>query len=145
MSGSAAEVKALVEQLWRELGELYPEMQAARFNEISGPGSGFVVAWLEDKAVGCGAWRPFAPDEPKVVEIKRMFVEPKARGRGISRLILSELEVCARADRYSVVRLETGLRQPPAVGLYETSGYYRIEPYGRYRNDPLSVCFEKAL
>jgi len=44
-----------------------------------------------------------------------------------------------------VVRLETGLRQPTALRLYDTSGYRRIEPYGRYRDDPLSVCFEKKL
>jgi GNAT superfamily N-acetyltransferase len=138
-------VTRLVEHLWRELGELYPEMLAAKFKEISGPGSGFLVAWLEEEAVGCGAWRPFAPNEPKVVEIKRMFVEPVARGRGISRSILSELEECARNDGYAVVRLETGLRQPAALQLYQTSGYRRIDRYGRYRNDPLSVCYEKAL
>jgi putative acetyltransferase len=124
---------------------MYPEMQAALPKEISGPRAGFVVAWLNDEAVGCGAWRPLAPTEAAVAEIKRMFVEPAVRGRGISRAILKKLETLARADGYSVVRLETGLRQPPALRLYETSGYRRIEPYGRYRDDPLSVCFEKEL
>jgi GNAT superfamily N-acetyltransferase len=120
-------------------------MQSAVPKEISGPRAGFVVAWLNDEAVGCGAWRPLAPTEPAVAEIKRMFVEPAVRGRGVSRAILKQLETLARADGYSVVRLETGLRQPPALRLYETSGYRRIEPYGRYRDDPLSVCFEKTL
>jgi putative acetyltransferase len=124
---------------------MYPEMQAALPKEISGPRAGFVVAWLNDEAVGCGAWRPLASTEPAVAEIKRMFVEPAVRGRGISRAILKKLETLARADGYSVVRLETGLRQPLALRLYETSGYRRIEPYGRYRDDPLSVCFEKTL
>ena len=144
-TGSAPEVQLLVRHLWQELGLLYPELKAAAPKEISGPGAGFVVAWLENEAVGCGAWRPLAPGNPKMAEIKRMFVEPKARGRGISRLILSELENCARADGYSLVRLETGLRQPNALRLYDSSGYQRIEPYGRYRDDPLSVCFEKKL
>ena len=124
---------------------MYPEMQAALPKKISGPRAGFVVAWLNDAAVGCGAWRPLAPAEAAVAEVKRMFVEPAVRGRGISRAILKKLETLARADGYSVVRLETGLRQPPALRLYETSGYRRIEPYGRYRDDPLSVCFEKTL
>lgn len=124
---------------------MYPEMKAAVAKEISGPRAGFVVAWLNDKAVGCGAWRPLASAERSVAEIKRMFVQPAFRGRGISRAILNELEALARVDGYATVRLETGLRQPAALRLYETSGYHRIEPYGRYRDDPLSVCFEKTL
>jgi len=135
----------LVAHLWDELGELYPEMKAHRPKEIFGPGSGFVVARLNGEAVGCGAWRSLGESAPGVAEIKRMFVEAKARGRGISRQILAELERFARADGYTTVRLETGLRQPQAMRLYETSGYWRIEPYGRYRDDPLSMCYEKAL
>jgi GNAT superfamily N-acetyltransferase len=74
-----------------------------------------------------------------------MYVEPAMRRRGISRSILIELEKLARDCGYTVVRLETGLRQPNAIRLYETSGYRRIEPFGRYCDDPLSVCFEKSL
>ena len=142
---SAPEIKRLVEQLWQELGIFYPEFQATSPNEIVGPGSGFVVAFVDDEAVGCGAWRRFAAEEPAVAEIKRMFVAPAARGLGISRAILRELETCAKKDCYSTVRLETGLRQPTALRLYQTAGYDRIAPYGRYRDDPLSVCFEKKL
>lgn len=144
-SGSAPEVQRLVTRLWEELGALYPEMKSAVFKEIAGPRAGFVVAWVEDEAIGCGAWRQISDSETEVAEIKRMFVEPALRGRGISRLILNQLEAFARADGYSIVRLETGLRQPPALRLYQSSGYRRIPPYGRYRDDPLSVCFEKKL
>jgi GNAT superfamily N-acetyltransferase len=135
----------LVAHLWEELGGIYPEMNSHAPKEIAGPGSGFVVAWLNGEAVGCGAWRSLGVSAPGVAEIKRMFVEPKARRGGISRQILGELERFARADGYSKVRLETGRRQPYAIRLYETSGYRRIEPYGRYRDDPLSVCYEKVL
>lgn len=131
--------------LWAELGSIYPEMNSHTPKEIAGPGSGFVVAWLNGEAVGCGAWRSLGAIEAGVAEIKRMFVEPTARRRGISRQILGELERLALADGYAKIRLETGLRQPHAIRLYETSGYSRIEPYGRYRDDPLSVCYEKAL
>jgi len=104
-----------------------------------------VVAWVKGEPVGCGAFRPLSEEENNVAEIKRMYVEPDMRRRGISRSILIELEKLARDCGYSVVRLETGLRQPNAIRLYETSGYQRIEPFGRYRDDPLSVCFEKSL
>ena len=136
-----------MQRLWDELGNLYPELSAAPFlpNEIAGPRTGFVIAWLAGEPVGCGAWRPFSDAEPGVVEIKRMYVEPALRRRGIARAILNQLEKLAQADGYSTARLETGAKQPHAIRLYETSGYRRIEPFGRYRDDPLSVCFEKRL
>ena len=83
--------------------------------------------------------------EPGVGEVKRMYVEPDMRGRGLSRQILQKLEDTAREFGYTTLRLETGLKQPEAIGLYETAGYGRIPPYGHYVNSPHSVCFEKAL
>jgi GNAT superfamily N-acetyltransferase len=74
-----------------------------------------------------------------------MYVLPEWRGHGVAHAILDEIERLARAADYSLARLETGLRQPRAINLYETCGYHRIESYGRYRGDPLSVCFEKEL
>jgi len=143
----APETLHLVEQLWAELGFLYPEVKGppAAPDEIVGERASFVVAWVKGEAVGCGAFRPLSEDQDHVAEIKRMYVEPTMRRRGISRSILSELEKLARNCGYTVIRLETGLRQPSAIRLYETSGYHRIEPFGRYRDDPLSVCFEKLL
>ena len=143
----APETLRLVDRLWKELGTLYPEVTGPPTapDEIVGERASFVVAWMEDEPVGCGAFRPLSEDESDVAEIKRMYVAPEMRRRGISRLILIELEKQARACGYTLVRLETGLRQPNAIRLYETSGYHRIEPFGRYRDDPLSVCFEKSL
>jgi putative acetyltransferase len=144
---SGPETARLVRQLWEELGRLYPEVNGAPFtpNDIVGERTAFVVAWWEGEAVGCGAFHPISDDESDVAEIRRMYVEPGLRRRGISRVILAELERLARECGYTTVRLETGLRQPNAIRLYETSGYQRIEPFGRHRDDPLSVCFEKAL
>jgi GNAT superfamily N-acetyltransferase len=143
----APETLRLVERLWHELGALYPEVKGPPFvpDEIAGERASFVVAWVKGEPVGCGAFRPLSEQEGDVAEIKRMYVAPGMRGRGISRSILVKLEKLARDCGYAVVRLETGLRQPNAIRLYETSDYHRIERYGRHRDDPLSVCFEKNL
>src|SRR6185503_16299650 len=92
--------------------------------------------------VACGAFRPL---EGNVAEIKRMFVVPDHRGRGYSKAILRELERLARENGYTTVRLETGDRQPEAIGLYQRSGYHRIPNFGIYVEDQRSVCFEKQL
>jgi putative acetyltransferase len=104
-----------------------------------------VVAWLGDKAVGCGVFLPLPAGDSSVAEIKRMYVEPSVRRRGVSRAILMKLEELARRCGYLTARLETGVRQPGAIRLYETAGYRRIKPYGRHVDDPLSICFEKSL
>src|SRR5262249_55727197 len=93
-------------------------------------------------AVGCGAVRPL---EPGVGEVKRMFVLPEARGRGIARQILRSLEAAAGSLGFRVLRLETGQRQPEAIRLYQTAGYAEIPRFGEYADDPFSVCFEKRL
>ena len=144
---SAPETARLVRQLWEELGTLYPEVNGAPFtpNDIVGARTAFVVAWWDGEAVGCGAFHPLSADESNVAEIRRMYVGPRLRRRGISRAVLAELERRAREYGYTTIRLETGVRQPNAIRLYETSGYRRIEPFGRHRDDPLSICFEKAF
>ena len=78
-------------------------------------------------------------------ELKRMYVVPEARGRGLGRRILVELEAEARRLGYRALVLETGDRQPEAVGLYESSGYERIPCYPPYDSRALSLCFEKRL
>jgi hypothetical protein len=74
-----------------------------------------------------------------------MYVAPDGRRRGIARRILQTLEQLAAGFNYRAIRLETGLEQPEAIGLYESSGYHRIAPYGHHKGDPRSVCFEKAI
>ncbi len=141
------EVTRLVQRLWDELGSLYPELNAppSPAPEMIQERAGFFLAYRAEEPVGCGAFQPLAGDESEVAEIRRMYVDPAWRRQGVSRAILAELENAARAAGYRMARLETGTRQPNAIRLYETSGYRRIEPWGRYQGDPLSVCFEKAL
>ena len=78
-------------------------------------------------------------------EIKRMYVRPQFRGSGFAKRMLAHLTAHARAHGVTLLRLETGIYQPEAIGLYERSGFYRIPPFGRYTDDPLSRCYEKRL
>jgi ribosomal protein S18 acetylase RimI-like enzyme len=109
----------------------------------------FLLVYLEGRAVACGGWRVHDGDEPDFedgdTEIKRMYVAPDARGRGLARALLAELEhTAALAGRKRVV-LETGQRQPEAIALYRSSGYREIAKFGVYRQDPDSVCFAKEI
>src|SRR5207248_5161117 len=99
-------------------------------------------ACVEGWPAGCGGLRRF---NKETAEIKRMYVEPGARCRGIGRKILDELEAAAKRLGYQKVRLETGTRQPEAIRLYESAGYQRIAAYGDFKDSPLSVCFEKSI
>lgn len=135
----------LLAQLQTELSEKYPdELRGTPLipEELTAAGAAFLVARRDGQPVGCGAIRPF---EPGVAEVKRMFVVHEARGRGIGRVILEHLETFARNFGYRAVRLETGLKQPEAIGLYKSAGYHRAPCYGPYRENPMSVCFEKEL
>ncbi len=90
---------------------------------------------------GCGGfWR-----HSDCVEIKSVFIDPSARGAGLSKLLMMHLESEARELGFSVARLETGISQPAALGLYRSLGYVQCGPFGNYRDDPLSVFMEKEL
>ena len=78
-------------------------------------------------------------------EIKRMYVRPQFRGLGFGKLMLNHLADYARSQDITLLRLETGIHQPEAIGLYERMGFYRIPPFGPYTDDPLSRCYEKRL
>ena len=102
----------------------------------------FVVGRSESDAVCCGGISRF---DEHTVELKRMFVVPEARGRGFSRLVLVELERRAAELGFEFIRLETGIAQPEAIGLYASAGYGPIPCWGLYVDDLTSRCFEKRL
>jgi putative acetyltransferase len=81
----------------------------------------------------------------ETAEIRRMYVVPERRGAGLSRRVLGALEDEARGFGYRRIRLETGVHQHEALGLYRSSGFEEIPRYGPYVDDELSVCFEKPL
>ena len=109
---------------------------------VEGDDGAFLVAYLGGRAVGCAALRPVAAG---LGELKRMYVDPLARGQGIGAALLAAIEARAITLGYARLKLETGLMQPEAVSLYATRGWERIDPYGQYKDSPLSVCFAKSL
>lgn len=116
--------------------------------EFAPPHGLFLVGYLGTEPVAMGGLRRrdgVAGGEVTEVEIKRMYVVPQARGRGLSRVMLGALEERARDLGASRIVLETGDRQPEAITLYESSGYERIPGFGHYADAPLSVSFEKRL
>ena len=102
----------------------------------------FLVALSEGVPVGCGGFRPH---EDGVAELKRMYVRPQARGRGLARHLLSALEDAAARAGYRELWLETGLSQPEAIALYESSGYQPIPTFGQYAGAPDQRCYAKVL
>ncbi|MFC4114865.1 GNAT family N-acetyltransferase [Nonomuraea zeae] len=101
----------------------------------------YLVAVDGRLAVGCGAVQPV---EGTTGELKRMYVAPAHRGRGIARSLLKALEERAVELGYDRLRLATGVRQPEAIALYESSGYVRTAPYGKYLDEPLTLCYIKT-
>jgi GNAT superfamily N-acetyltransferase len=137
----------LIQHLSAELGALYGDDGSGKFApaDVQVPRAAFVVARADGVPVACGAIRPFEDDPDGTAEVKRMYVEPSMRGRGISRRILQYLESLACNYGYHTLILETGERQTAAIGLYEKSGYQRIPNYAPYTHRALSRCFAKKL
>jgi putative acetyltransferase len=101
-----------------------------------------IVCYENDIAVGCGAFREI---DSQTAEIKRMFVLPDYRGKGIASKILAELELWVLELNYTQTILETGINQPEAIALYKKSGYSITKNYGQYTNMENSVCMKKVL
>jgi putative acetyltransferase len=101
-----------------------------------------VVAFENEKAMGCGALKEY---DSNTMEIKRMYVLSSVRRRGIAKGILTELEKWAFELSFGKCILETGKKQPEAIGLYKKNGYTLIPNYGQYEGIENSLCFEKLL
>jgi GNAT superfamily N-acetyltransferase len=113
------------------------------------PRGSFFVGYLQDVPVATGAWRrrtDVAVDgTTQTAEVKRMYVAAGARRTGLARAMLAHLETTARAAGAEVMVLETGIRQPEAITLYESAGYTPVPGFGFYKDAPLSRCFARRL
>jgi putative acetyltransferase len=134
----------LIRELDNELLQRYPgeRVHTLDLTKVSEGNAIFLVGYLEGRPIACGS---ICKLDAQTGEIKRVFVRPEARGLGLSKLMLVRLEKEALEMDFKVLRLETGRRQPEALGLYRQSGYYDIPKYGEYVDDPHSVCMEKNL
>jgi len=113
----------------------------AQFNKINEI-KYVVLAYEDQKPLGCGAIKEY---DPQTMEIKRMYTLPGSRKKGVASSILTELERWAGELSYTKCILETGKKQPEAIGLYKKSGYRVIPNYGQYAQVENSLCFEKEL
>jgi len=113
----------------------------AQFNKIKAI-KHVVVAYENEIPLGCGAMKQYSH---QTTEIKRMFTSPQSRGKGVATMVLSELEKWAAELYYEKCILETGIRQPEAIGLYKKNGYKLIPNYGQYAAVKDSRCFEKVI
>jgi GNAT superfamily N-acetyltransferase len=142
----SADARRLIEALDAHLASRYPPEQRFGPNlkpaQIA-PGLGtFVVARADGRAVGCGAVRLL---DPTTVEVKRMYVDPEMRGRGVAKEILAHLEAAGRELGARRAVLETGIYQDEAIGLYRRAGYTEVACWGEYTTSPTSVCYEKRI
>ncbi|HEX9336807.1 MAG TPA: GNAT family N-acetyltransferase [Pseudonocardiaceae bacterium] len=141
----------LIAEVQQEYVLRYGGHDATRIDaaDFAPPQGLFVVGYADGKAVVCGGWRARDSTEPLFTdgdaEVKRMYVVPAARRRGLARLMLAELERTARAAGRRRILLETGSAQPEAIALYESEGYTAVPQFGIYRCEPSSRCYGKAL
>jgi putative acetyltransferase len=139
-----ADASALIAELDDYLNRLYAADRNYLLDveALCAPEVTFFVARCDEVSAGCGALRRV---DEATAEIKRMYVQPGFRGRGIGRAILLALEAQARTNGATLLVLETGVDQPAALALYERHQFVRRAPYGEYREEPTSVFFEKRL
>ena len=137
------EVMHLIEQLDAYQSSLYPpeSNHLDAIDELSQSNAFFLAAYMGSEICGIGSVKLI--DE--YGEIKRVYVPSNQRGKGIAKAIIKELESHLIKQAVSYARLETGIYQQEAIKLYETLGYYRIDPFGEYKADPLSVFMEKEM
>jgi GNAT superfamily N-acetyltransferase len=144
-------VQRLVDVVQQEYVERYggPDESAVDVGEVAPPRGRFFVALRDGQPVGMGGWRLRSDVRDlgarRAAEIKRMYVAPAERRGGLARLILRTLEDSAREAGCDVLVLETGLRQPEAIALYESAGYVRVADFGHYKDAPLSRCYGRRL
>lgn len=137
-------VRELIGELDAYLYSLYPadNVYALDISSLSHPSVLFaVVRDTVGTAVGCGA----IVIKPDYGELKRMYVRPQARGRGVARRLVAALEAKAVNNGCRTFMLETGPAQPAALALYERMGYQRRGPFGDYAEDPFSVFMQKDV
>jgi putative acetyltransferase len=134
----------LIAELEAHLAPQYPAESRHGYSveKLLREGVAFFVIYCDGSPVGCGGVQIIGNE---YAELKRMYVRPAYRGRGLAKLMIRHLTDYARVQGVDVLRLETGIHQHEAIGLYERMGFYNIPPFGDYRDDPLSRFYELRI
>jgi GNAT superfamily N-acetyltransferase len=148
-----ADARLLIEQVQAEYIRIYGGVDASpvREAEFSPPRGLFAVGYLAGRPVVMGGWRLHEPDNPQTnwatpaAELKRMYVEPDARGAGFARQMLAFLESTAGTAGARWLLLETGPKQPEALALYRSAGYDAVPAFGYYADNGQSLHLGKEL
>ena len=139
-----ADASTLIAELESHLAPLYPAESRHGFSveKLLREEVAFFVIRQGGSPVGCGGVKLIGTDYG---EVKRMFIRPQFRGLGLAKMMLDHLEGYARDHGVRLLRLETGIHQTEAIGLYERMGFRQIPPFDDYREDPLSRFYEKQI
>ena len=134
----------LITELEAVLDPLYPSESRHGYSveKLLREGVAFFIIRNDGVLVGCGGVQLFGSE---YAEIKRMYIRPEFRGCGFARLMLDHLAEHSRSNGVNILRLETGIHQHEAIGLYERAGFTSIPPFGEYKPDPLSRFYEKRI
>ena len=141
----SSDALALIAELDAHLGSRgYPQESRHGYSvqKLLREGVAFFIARCDGASVACGGVQIYGVE---YAELKRMYVRPAFRGRGLGRSILNHLAEYARRRSAATLRLETGIYELAAIGFYEGFGFRRRLPFGEYRNDPFSLYYEKKL
>ena len=140
----SADAIVLITELEAHLDPLYPATSRHGYSveKLIAQAVAFFVLRDNGTPAGCGGIQLFGMEYG---ELKRMYVRPQFRRLGYGKLLLNHLADYARARGIGLVRLETGIHQATAIRLYERAGFQRIPPFGDYKEDSLSVFYEKWI
>ena len=141
---NSPDASALIDELESHLASLYPSESRHGYSvdKLLREGVAFFVVREHGAPAGCGGVQICGIEYG---ELKRMYVRPRFRGRGLGKLVVTHLAEYARERGVRLLRLETGIYQKEAIRLYEGSGFRRVPPFGEYKEDPLSLFFEKRI
>lgn len=133
----------LIASLDKSLWDCYPELETNYWgNNIIEFNPNVIVVYLENKAIACGCFKKY---DKNTIELKRMFVSPEARGRGLAKKIIEELEIWAHELGFSFSVLETLYKQREAISLYQKVGYTIVDNYEPYVGLENSICMKKQI
>ena len=140
-SGEAMELLAELDTALHEYPYPPESRHAFSVEKLIRESVAFFVASYHEQLAACGGVKLFAD----YGEVKRMYVRPAFRGKGLGKAILNQLADYARANGINTLRLETGIYQVEAIGLYDGWGFQRRGPFGQYKSDPNTIYFEKPI